>query len=162
VREIVASGRLARVRPWRRFSDVDHDAIAAAIEAVGLTARARVPVGKLSGGQQRRVLIARALAGQPDVLVLDEPTAGVDAPSQEALATILTELCSRGLTVVLIAHELGPVAPLVTRVVVMSHGAVAFDGLPTAAPDNSWGGDEHHAHGDPRVTRPAVGLIGDR
>ena len=161
VREMVASGRLAHLRPWQRFGRLDQEAVAAAIDAVGLADRTRTPVAKLSGGQQRRVLIARALAGQPEVMVLDEPTAGVDAPSQEALAGILAELCSRGLTVVLVAHELGPVAPLVTRVVVMHHGEVAFDGPPGEAPPSA-GGDWHHDHGHQPPGRPSVLPIGDR
>lgn len=158
VREVVSSGRLAGLAPWRRFSDADRAAVAAAIESVGLTAVTRSPVAKLSGGQQRRVLIARALAGEPEVLVLDEPTAGVDAANQEALASILGSLHGHGLTIVLIAHELGPVAPLVSRVLVMRHGAVVFDGPPAAAPTGD-GGDWHHPHGAPPLGGPGPGLL---
>ena len=74
------------------------------------------------------MLIARALAGEPDLLVLDEPTAGVDLPNQQALAERSASLKSRGSTIVLVAHELGPLAPLVGRTVVMRDGRVAYDG----------------------------------
>ncbi len=105
------------------------------------------------------MLIARALAGEPEVLVLDEPTAGVDAANQEALASILEALNVQGLTIVLIAHELGPVAPLVSRVLVMRHGTVVFDGPASAAPTGE-GGDWHHPHGAPPVGGPGPGLLG--
>ena len=77
---------------------------------VGLTDRARDGVSQLSGGQQQRTLIARALAGEPDLFFLDEPTAGVDLPNQLTLATSLSRLKERGATIVLVAHELGPLA----------------------------------------------------
>ena len=79
-------------------------------EVVGLAGRARDGVAQLSGGQQQRVLIARALASRPDLFFLDEPTAGVDLPSQQALADALGSLKDRGATIVLVAHELGPLA----------------------------------------------------
>jgi len=87
----------------------------------------------LSGGMKRRVLIARALAGLPDLLVLDEPTAGVDVQSQQAFADALSTLVTRGATIVLVAHELGPLGPLVDRAVVMRDGRVAYDGPPIDA-----------------------------
>ena len=89
---------------------------------------ARRPVSRLSGGQQRRALVARGLAGGARVLILDEPLAGVDAASQSALADTLRVLAGAGTTIVIVLHELGPIQPLVTRVVAMNAGAVAFDG----------------------------------
>jgi zinc transport system ATP-binding protein len=135
VREVVASGRLTRRRLLRPAGRADRAAIDDALEVVGLAHRAGDGVATLSGGQQQRVLIARALAGQPDLFFLDEPTAGVDLPSQTALATALRTLSSRGATVILVAHELGPMAPLVDRAVVMRDGRIAFDGPPLSQED---------------------------
>lgn len=130
VREVVTSGRLGRRRLLAPLSRADRRAVADALEVVGLADRARDSVAALSGGQQQRVLIARALAGEPEVFFLDEPTAGVDLPNQQALAHSLGVLKERGATVVLVAHELGPMAPLVDRAVVMSHGRISYDGPP--------------------------------
>ncbi len=133
VREVVTSGRLPRMRRFSRLADRDRQAIDRAIEAVGLPGRARHPVATLSGGQQRRVHLARALAGEPEVLVLDEPMAGVDAGSQDLLGQALRRLVATGTTVLLVAHELGPLEPLIGRVVWMSGGRIAFDGSPQVA-----------------------------
>ena len=130
--EVVASGRLTRRRWLRPLLGADRAAIRNALDVVGLSGRARDGVTSLSGGQQQRVLIARALAGEPELLFLDEPAAGVDLPNQEALARALGVLKERGATIVLVAHELGPLAPLVDRAVVMRDGRVAYDGPPLA------------------------------
>ena len=139
VREVVASGRTGRARRLHRLGRDDHAAIDHALEDVGLAHRASDPVATLSGGQQQRVLIARALAGEPDVLVLDEPTAGVDADSQDTLAGALGHLSQQGGSVVLVAHELGPLAEHIGRAVVMSGGRVVSDGPPPEP-------EGHHAH----------------
>jgi zinc transport system ATP-binding protein len=148
VREVVAAGRLARRGPLRPPRAADRAAVAAALDAVGLADRATDPVGTLSGGQQQRTLIARALAGEPDLLVLDEPTAGVDAASQDAFATALTGFAAGGGTVVLVAHELGPLRPVVTRAVVVHHGRIAHDGaVPEPAGHHAEPGHDHvHPH----------------
>ncbi|MFC4529421.1 metal ABC transporter ATP-binding protein [Sphaerisporangium dianthi] len=135
VREVVASGRVARQRRLRPAGRQDRAAVDRALDAVGLTGRAGDPVGRLSGGQQQRVLIARALAGEPDTFVMDEPTAGVDAESQAHLADTLATLVRQGKTVLLVAHELGPMAPLITRSIVLRDGRVAHDG--PAAPGDT-------------------------
>jgi zinc transport system ATP-binding protein len=152
VAEVVASGRLAR--PGIRYRRAaDRAAVAAAIEAVGLTDRRRDPVSTLSGGQQQRTLIARALATGPDLLVLDEPTAGVDAASQVAFATTIRTFVHGGGTAVLVAHELGPLAELVSRAVVLHHGRVVHDGpVPEPAGHHAHPGHDHvhpHAPADP-------------
>jgi zinc transport system ATP-binding protein len=144
VREVVTSGRLPRKRPFALMRRQDRDVVAAAIDTVGLTERADVSVGKLSGGQQRRVLIARALAAEPDVLVMDEPTAGVDSANQEILAATLAQLVGRGSTLLLVTHELGPIEPLVQRTVVMRDGTISYDGPPLPGT----GSDPHVHHHD--------------
>ena len=144
VREVVATGRLARTG-LRRSGPADRRAVDAALETVGLADRSRDSVGTLSGGQQQRVLIARALTCEPELLVLDEPTAGVDLVSQQALADTLAALVERGTTVVLVAHELGPMHPLITRALTMADGRVLHDGAPPA-PDHLHVHDPEHAH----------------
>ena len=135
VREVVSSGRLSRRRLLRPAGRADRAAIDDALEVVGLTDKAGDGVSTLSGGQQQRVLIARALAGEPELFFLDEPTAGVDLPNQLALADALRTLSGRGATVVLVAHELGPLEPLVDRAVVMRDGRIAYDGTPLSHED---------------------------
>ena len=147
VREVVTSGRLGRRRLLAPLSRADRRAVDDALEVVGLSGRASESVATLSGGQQQRVLIARALAGEPDVLFLDEPTAGVDLPHQEMLAGSLGVLKGRGATIVLVGHELGPLAPLVDRAVVLGHGHVTYDGAPLDEQE------VHHHHHDPRSER---------
>ncbi|MEV0969257.1 metal ABC transporter ATP-binding protein [Microtetraspora glauca] len=170
VREVVSSGRIARQSRFRRTSAADRQAVADALDAVGLADRGADPVNALSGGQQQRVLIARALAGEPDVFVMDEPTAGVDADSQRLLAGTLAELRERGKTVILVAHELGPLEPLITRAIVLRDGRVAHDGAPPVSTMAGVGagaapGHEHvhphaHAHTGPLSGWPDV--IGSR
>lgn len=145
VREVVGAGRLVRRRPFTPMTRADRLAIERAIEVVGLSDKARDGIATLSGGQQQRALIARALAGEPDLLVLDEPTAGVDLPHQQALADTLARLADIGATVVLVAHELGPMEPLVDRAVVMRDGRVVYDGPRlTEAQVFEVGHDHHH------------------
>ncbi|MFE3325035.1 metal ABC transporter ATP-binding protein [Streptomyces sp. NPDC059176] len=132
VREVVASGRLSRAKlrwPSRR----DRSAVERAIDMVGLSDRAKDAVGALSGGQHQRVLIARALAAEPELLIMDEPMAGVDLASQEVLAGTLREQVAAGTTVLLVLHELGPLEPLIDRAVVLRDGCVVHDGPPPKA-----------------------------
>ncbi|WP_344157791.1 ABC transporter ATP-binding protein [Nocardioides koreensis] len=167
--EVVASGRLTRRPLLRPLSRADRAAVEHALDVVGLADRARDGVSHLSGGQQQRVLIARALAGEPDLFFLDEPTAGVDLANQRALADTLAHLKADGATVVLVAHELGPMAPLVDRAVVMRDGRVVYDGpplddhgVPRAGLEPDLGAHAHHpdpAHHDhtPHVGSPLEG-----
>jgi zinc transport system ATP-binding protein len=160
VREVVASGRLSRRRPFWPPSRADRAAVEDAIAAVDLADKARDGVSTLSGGQQQRVLIARALAGVPDLLVLDEPTSGVDVESQQTFADALGTLVGRGATIVLVAHELGPLGRLIDRTLVMRDGRVAYDGPPIDAftdADVSRAHLHEHHHsepGAPVVTSP--------
>lgn len=130
VEEIVTSGRLRRGRWWRSLTDADRRAVRHAVESVGLGELAGRPLGELSGGQQQRAFIARAFASEPDLLVLDEPIAGVDAESQRRFRDSLVHLIGdHGSGVLLVSHELSAVANDVDRVIVLKE-RVLFDGPP--------------------------------
>lgn len=164
VREVVASGRLTRRKMLRPMGRADRRAISDALEVVGLGDRAGDGISTLSGGQQQRVLIARALAGEPELFFLDEPTAGVDLPNQQALAAALRTLSERGATVVLVAHELGPMAPLIDRAVVLRDGRVSYDGPPLS--EEAVHTHHHHSAAShdhaPHVASPFDSLEGGR
>jgi zinc transport system ATP-binding protein len=160
VREVVSSGRLGRKHPFAPLRADDRAAVSAAIDVVGLAEKATTNVAELSGGQQRRVLIARALAAEPDVLVMDEPTAGVDLANQEILAATLRRLVADGKTLLLVAHELGPLEPLIDRVVVLRGGRPTYDGPPTPGMRDADGG-YHHPAAEPTPGRhPGIELTG--
>jgi zinc transport system ATP-binding protein len=132
VTEVVSSGRLSRTR-FGVLRRADHEAVRRALDMVGLADRAKDSVDALSGGQHQRVLIARALASEPEVLIMDEPMAGVDLASQEVLARTLRDQVNSGATVLLVLHELGPLEPLIDRAVVLRDGCVLHDGPPPKA-----------------------------
>jgi zinc transport system ATP-binding protein len=161
VREVVAVGRLARLGLFRRLGAADRAAVADAVAAVGLADRLGDPVASLSGGQQRRVLVARALAAEPELLLMDEPTAGVDAASQESLAGVLTRVKAAGTTLVVVTHETGPLTGVLDRAVVVDSGRIRYDG-PLAGAER-WAGGGHHHGSEPderhgyRIDQPRVG-----
>lgn len=131
VEEVVASGCVAR-RGWaRRPRPEDNGRIERALAVVALEDLRRTPIVELSGGQQQRAFIARALASEPELLVLDEPIAGVDAESQSRFREALVTRCrTDGVAVLLVSHELGAVADDLDRLILLRGGVVAFDGAP--------------------------------
>jgi zinc transport system ATP-binding protein len=130
VEEVVATGRLARQGWWRRPRAADRAAVAHALKSVALSELRDRRLTELSGGQQQRVLIAKALASEPDLLVLDEPVAGVDAESQRLFRDSLVHLIrEHGAAVLLVSHELGSVADDLDRVVILKR-TIMFDGPP--------------------------------
>jgi zinc transport system ATP-binding protein len=144
VRELVFAGRVPRRGLIRPYAAADRAAVLGAIERVGLLERANVPMRRLSGGQRQRAHIAKALAGEPDLLVLDEPTAGVDADAQESFAALLEELHAElGTTILYVSHEFGAVEHSVERLVLV-RGEIVFDGPPAALPGH-WH-DPSHVH----------------
>ncbi|MGZ0231710.1 metal ABC transporter ATP-binding protein [Streptomyces sp. CPS1] len=160
VTEIVSSGRLARTG-FGLFRAGDRQAVRDALERVGMADRAKDAVTALSGGQHQRVLIARALVGRPELLIMDEPMAGVDLASQEILARTLKTQVEAGTTVLLVLHELGPLEPLIDRAVVLRDGCVLHDGPPPrAVGQHALPGHDHvHPHA-PGTTDPIrTGLL---
>jgi zinc transport system ATP-binding protein len=144
VREVVSAGRLARTRLLGPLRRGDRAVVADAIDRVGLADFADRPLARLSGGQQQRAFIAKALAAEPALLVLDEPTTGVDAESQEALASLLDRLHRElEVTVLYVSHEFGAIERYVERLVLV-RGGIVFDGPPAALP-GEWH-DPSHVH----------------
>jgi zinc transport system ATP-binding protein len=158
VTEVVSAGRLSRTR-FGVLRRADRDAVRHALDLVGLADRARDSVDALSGGQHQRVLIARALAAEPELLIMDEPMAGVDLVSQGVLARTLRGQVAEGVTVLLVLHELGPLQPLIDRAVVLRDGRVVHDGPPPkAVGGHALPGHDHvHPHG-PAGTESRMGL----
>lgn len=117
VTELVQLGRLPRLSRWRPWSRADTQAVEAALHAVGVWELRDRPVAELSGGQQQRLFLARVLAQEPELLLLDEPTAAVD-PKVEAQFYELLEQLNRahGLTVILVSHDLETTARQVTKI----------------------------------------------
>jgi zinc transport system ATP-binding protein len=115
VREVVRMGRYPHV-PHGRFRSEDRAAVDDALATVGVADLERRRLGELSGGQRQRVFIARALATEAELLVLDEPTVGVDANSREAFFDLLASLNCEGMAIVLVEHDIGVVTTYATRV----------------------------------------------
>ena len=134
VHEVVEAGRLAVRGPFGPLRAPDRTVVRKAIDRVGLGDRVHKPLRTLSGGMQQRAFIARALASEPALLALDEPTTGVDAASQESLAALLAELrADLGMTILYVSHEFGAVEHVVSRLVLV-RGRIVFDGDPAQLP----------------------------
>lgn len=162
VREVVMSGRLARRRWLAPRSSADVKAVDDAIAQVDLADLASRPLAELSGGQQQRVLVARGLATEPELLVMDEPTAGIDHVTQGVLTDLLIRLADSGTAILLVAHEVGGLRPRIDRAVVLDHGSVLYSGKPDSRIDHYVGHEHHHHHrDDPDPHDRDPGVIGD-
>ncbi|MER6219183.1 metal ABC transporter ATP-binding protein [Streptomyces sp. 900105755] len=158
VTEVVSAGRLSRTR-FGLFRRADHAAVRHALGLVGMADRAKDNVEALSGGQHQRVLIARALVAEPELLIMDEPMAGVDLASQEILARTLRDQVEQGTTVLLVLHELGPLEPLIDRAVVLRDGCVLHDGPPPRAVGQHALPGHDHVHPHDEHTPLRTGLL---
>lgn len=135
VHEVVMLGRLAHRRTFGLPRGIDKAAANRALERVGLGGAGPRPMAHLSGGQQQRALIARALASEADLLVLDEPLAALDVRTQTSLAQLLGSLHAEdGLTILTVLHELGAMEPLLERSIVLQLGRVIHDGPLASGP----------------------------
>jgi ABC-type Mn2+/Zn2+ transport system ATPase subunit len=121
--EVVLMGTFAKLHPLRPVGRAEHRLAERCLEHVGLGALARRPFWALSGGQKQRVLIARALAVEPEILVLDEPTSGIDHEAERAILDLLRELNQeRGLTVLVVSHHLDRMRLVVRSMVWVDDG----------------------------------------
>jgi zinc transport system ATP-binding protein len=128
VQEVVAMGRYARRGLFHQLQAVDEDIIQQSLAEVGLAEYKNKLIGDLSGGQQQRVFIARALAGQPEVIFLDEPTTGIDQQSQDDFYALLKELNQmKNLTLVLVSHDIERLTQEVMHIACIDHSLVCHD-----------------------------------
>jgi len=127
VREMVISGLLGRKTGiFKTFNDGDTELADKALSTVGITHLADRTIRNLSGGEQQRVVIARALVGNPQVLLLDEPTVFVDTPTETQFYDILGNL-ARSMTIVLVTHDIGVIISHVTKVACLNHRLYTHD-----------------------------------
>lgn len=126
VKDIVLMGRTSLVGPFRWFGRADMDSTLNAIKTVGLHNLLNEPFSHLSSGQQQRVLIARALASNPKLLVLDEPLSGVDATSQEIIISTIKEFTNRGIAAIMVTHDLNPVLDYIDVVMLLNKTIIAY------------------------------------
>ncbi len=130
VRELVEQGRAPHLGPWRPPAEPDHAAVARALARVHLVDQAATGLQNLSGGERQRALLARALASEPRLLLLDEPATALDVRHQIDLVAVLRELLADGVGVVLVVHDWNLALRLADAVTVLDHGAVRASGSP--------------------------------
>src|SRR5207245_2385883 len=122
---VAMMGRYARLGPFCQPNVADREAVSGALERVGMIDESRTQIGRLSGGQRRRAFLARAIAAEPDLYLLDEPVTGVDVPTQEDLMALLADEAATGRTVVATTHDLAAVSRHFAKVVAVSHLVIA-------------------------------------
>jgi manganese transport system ATP-binding protein len=137
VRDVVMMGRYGRQGLTRRARHVDHAAVAEALERVELTGYADRQIGQLSGGQRKRAFVARGIAQDARILLLDEPFAGVDKRSEATIVRLLRELADDGRTVLVSTHDLHALPRLADEAVLLLHRVLFHGGVSEALrPDN--------------------------
>ena len=164
VADAVMMGRVGRIGLFHWAGRKDREAVARALEAVEMSHLADRQIGELSGGQQQRVFIARALAQETQLLLLDEPLSGLDLPSQEAILAILDGLRKQGITLLVATHDLNQAAASFPLVLLLNRRIIRF-GPPAEVltPANlaaAYGGHLHVVHGEDANAQPAF-LVAD-
>ncbi len=158
VRDVVAMGRYPRLGAFARFGAADRKAVDAALAALDLVHLADRHISQLSGGQQQRAFVARAIAQEPKLLLLDEPTTGVDAATEESLLHVIRELVARGMPVLMTTHDLDRAPEWFDRLIVVDRRVLADGDPATVLEGDAYAGiREHtHVHGHLRADRGGV------
>ena len=147
--DVVAMGRFPRMNFWQRFSARDRAVVQSSLEAVNMDRLYNRHIAQLSGGQQQRAFVARAIAQEPELLLLDEPTTGVDAETEEALRVLVRELVAGGMPVLMTTHDLDRVNEWFDRLLVLDRKVLAL-GTPSevvAAGSYAMIREHTHTHG---------------
>jgi len=159
VKEIVEANLYGQAGLFRLPGRALRARAAEALRQVGMEGFERRPIGQLSGGQQQRVMLARVLAGQPEALLLDEPTSGVDAQTVDALYGLLTRLSrDRGMTIVMVTHDVARASALASRVMCLEEGSLVE--LPPHQVKEELEHKHKHPAGEDRAAASADGAGG--
>ena len=143
--EIVMSSLYKEIGFGRFAGKKQKEKVRKALALVDMEEKRKALIGELSGGQQQRVMLARVLAGDPEVLILDEPTVGVDAESVDRLLHILHHInIEKKVTILMVTHDIDKVGPFANRVLCLSEGACNEEALPQAEIIHA------HAHSHPK------------
>jgi manganese/iron transport system ATP-binding protein len=153
VADVVMMGRIARLGLFGWPRKQDWDLVHASLETVDMAGLARRSIGELSGGQQQRVFIARALAQEAELMLMDEPLTGLDTPAQEGLLSLLGELQQRQVTVMVATHDLEQARYYFDRILLLNHQMIAFGpAAEVLQPEKllqAYGGKVHVVNGQP-------------
>jgi ABC-type Mn2+/Zn2+ transport system ATPase subunit len=144
--DVVAMGRFARLRFWERFGPSDRKVVHHALRVVNMADLAGRRISNLSGGQQQRAFVARALAQEPKLLLLDEPTTGVDASTEEALREIVRKLVAGGLPVLMATHDLDRVDDWFDRLLVLDRRVLALGTPREVVESGAYSAIREHTH----------------
>lgn len=144
--DVTAMGRFPRLPFWRPFAAADRAAVEHALDVVNMRALAHRHIAELSGGQQQRVFVARALAQEPKLLLLDEPTTGVDAATEKALRDVVRELVRGGLPVIMATHDLDTVDLWFDRLMVLDRSVLAIGNPRDVADSGAYASIREHTH----------------
>ena len=146
VRDVVAMGRFPRLRFYQRFGEADREAVAHALQVVNMGHLANRHIANLSGGQQQRAFVARAIAQEPRLLLLDEPTTGVDAETEEALRVVVRSLVKSGLPVLMTTHDLERVDEWFDRLLVLDRKVLALGTPSEVVESGAYAHIREHTH----------------
>ncbi len=144
--DVVAMGRFARLHFWQRFGPRDREVVRHSLDVVKIGALAGRHIANLSGGQQQRAFVARALAQEPRLLLLDEPTTGVDAATEEALRRVVRELVAKGMPVLMATHDLDRVDEWFDRLLVLDRRVLALGTPREVVASGTYAAIREHTH----------------
>ena len=143
VREVVSTGLLANKTFPKKYTAHDQERVSKALSKVGMHDYQERRIGELSGGEQQRVFIARALISEPELLILDEPTTGVDEKTQQQFYDLLKTLQKEGITIILVSHDLARITSNVNKVASLNQ-QLEFYGTHEAFCKHPEGKEDHH------------------
>jgi ABC-type Mn2+/Zn2+ transport system ATPase subunit len=144
--DVVAMGRFPRLGLFRRFGAHDRVAVERGLELVNMRMLAQRHISALSGGQQQRVFVARAIAQEPKLLLLDEPTTGVDAETEESLRKVIRELASSGMPVIMSTHNLEHAGEWFDRLMVLNRRVLAVGTVDEVLASGAYAQLHGHVH----------------